>query len=120
MAPVSLAALFVLYERTAHGKSAAQLSARDVVELLRFYLSRRGDTVKEVLDDLVRHHASRREASIHHAKRRRHRRISATKQNLGSPETFQGTVVCNLFDASLEDIEKSRRNLVTVSKSGDG
>lgn len=79
MALVSLAGLFVLKERTAHGESAPLLSARDVVELLRFYLPRRGGTEKEVLDDLVRRHQLRREASINHAKRRRRRRISVTK-----------------------------------------
>lgn len=79
MALVSLAALFLLKERTARGESAALLSARDVVELLRFYLPRRSGTEKEVLDDLVRRHQLRREASINHAKRRRRRRIAVTK-----------------------------------------
>jgi len=79
MALVSLAMLFVLKERVAHGASAPLLSARDVVELLRFYLPRRGGTEKEVLDELVRRHEQRRQASINHAKRRRRRRKSVTK-----------------------------------------
>jgi SRSO17 transposase len=79
MALVSLAMLFVLKERIAHSQSAPPLSTRDVVELLRFYLPRRGGTEKEVLDDLVRRHHQRRQASISHANRRRRRRKSITK-----------------------------------------
>lgn len=79
MALVSLAMLFVLKERIAHASSAPLLSARDVVELLRFYLPRRGATEKEVLDELVRRHEQRRQASISHANRRRQRRNLVTK-----------------------------------------
>lgn len=79
MALVSLAMLFVLKERVSHAESAPLLSARDVVELLRFYLPRKGGTEKEVLDELVRRHEQRRQASIGHANRRRRRRNLVTK-----------------------------------------
>ena len=68
MALVSLAMLFLLKERVAHAETAPLLSARDIVELLAFYLPRRGGTEQEVLDDLVRRHRQRKRASISHAK----------------------------------------------------
>jgi SRSO17 transposase len=79
MALVSLAMLFVLKERVSHADSAPLLSTRDVVELLRFYLPRKGGTEQEVLDELVRRHEQRRQASIGHANRRRRRRNLVTK-----------------------------------------
>jgi len=68
MALVSLAMLFVLKERVAHAESAPLLSARDIVELLAFYLPRRGGSEREVLDDLVCRHHQRQRASASHAK----------------------------------------------------
>ncbi len=72
MAMVSLAMLFVLKERVSHAESAPLLSARDIVELLTFYLPRRGGTEQEVLDDLLRRHRQRHRAATSHA--RKHRR----------------------------------------------
>lgn len=74
MAMVSLAMLFVLKERVAHAESAPLLSARDIVELLAFYLPRRGGTEQEIIDDLFRRHEQRHRASVSHAKKHRRRR----------------------------------------------
>jgi SRSO17 transposase len=71
MALVSLAMLFVLKERVAHSESAPLLSARDIVELLEYYLPRRGGKEEEVVADLVRRHKQRLAASKSHAKRAR-------------------------------------------------
>jgi SRSO17 transposase len=49
MAMVALAMLFLLKERVEHEKSAPLLSARDIVELLAFYLPRRRRKEKETL-----------------------------------------------------------------------
>ena len=74
MALVALAMLFVLKERVSHAESAPLLSARDVVELLQFYLPRRGGTEDEVLGDLVHRHKQRERAYKNHVNRRRRRR----------------------------------------------
>ena len=75
MALVSLAMLFVLKERVAHSESAPLLSARDIVELLEYYLPRRGGKEEEVVADLVRRHKQRIAASKSHAKRQRKNRM---------------------------------------------
>ena len=71
MALVSLAMLFVLRERVAFQAEAPLLTTRDIVELLEFYIPRRGTTEKEVLHDLVARHTRRIQASKSHAKRGR-------------------------------------------------
>jgi SRSO17 transposase len=71
MALVSLAMLFVLKERVSHADSAPLLSARDVVELLEYYLPRRGAKEEEVLADLVARHQQRIAAAKSHAKSQR-------------------------------------------------
>jgi SRSO17 transposase len=70
MALVSLAMLFVLKERVGHADSAPLLSARDIVELLEYYLPRRGGQESEVIADLVSRHKQRLAAAKSHAKRR--------------------------------------------------
>lgn len=77
MAMVSLAMLFVLKERVAHSESAPLLSARDIVELLEYYLPRRGGKEEEVVADLVRRHEQRLAASKSHAKRHRNKRTQS-------------------------------------------
>ena len=74
MALVSLAMLFVLKERVAHSESAPLLSARDIVELLEYYLPRRGGKEEDVVADLIRRHEQRLAASKSHAKRQRQKR----------------------------------------------
>ena len=79
MALVSLAMLFTLKERIAHSESAPLLSARDVVELLEYYLPRRGGKEEEVVADLVRRHEQRIAAAKSHAKRQPKKHESLTK-----------------------------------------
>lgn len=69
MAMVSMAMLFVLKERISHVESAPLLSARDIVELLAYYLPRRGRKEKEVLGDLVRRHKQRQQSMAWHQKK---------------------------------------------------
>lgn len=73
MAMVSLAMLFVLKERISHAESVPLLSARDVVELLAYYIPRRGGTEQDVFDDLVTRHVQRLRAAKGHAQRQRQR-----------------------------------------------
>lgn len=73
LALVSLAMLFVLKERVSHAESVPLLSARDIVELLNYYLPRRGHTEEEVIQDLRRRHRQRQQASASHARSRRRR-----------------------------------------------
>ena len=70
MALVSMAMLFMLKERIGHAQSAPLLSARDIVELLEYYLPRRGAKEEEVIADLVTRHKQRIAASKSHAKSR--------------------------------------------------
>jgi SRSO17 transposase len=77
MALVSLAMLFVLKERVEHSEGAPLLSARDIVELLEYYLPRRGGTADEVVGDLIRRHTQRLKASEAHARRQRKSRSSS-------------------------------------------
>jgi SRSO17 transposase len=79
MALVSLAMLFVLKERVSHAESVPLLSARDVVELLEFYLPRRGGTEAEVLADLVERHNARIAAATSHERGRRRAAENVTK-----------------------------------------
>ena len=74
IALVSLAMLFVMKERIEHSDGAPLLSARDIVELLEYYIPRRGGTADEVIDDLVRRHGQRLKASETHARRQRKKR----------------------------------------------
>ncbi|HZM04245.1 MAG TPA: IS701 family transposase [Candidatus Saccharimonadales bacterium] len=74
MAMVALAMLFLLKERVEHEKSAPLLSARDIVELLAFYLPRRRRKEAEVISDLVRRHEQRRAATKSHARSQRRKR----------------------------------------------
>jgi len=70
MALVSMAMLFMLKERVAHAQSAPLLSARDIVELLEYYLPRRGSKEEEIIADLVERHRQRIAAAKSHAKNR--------------------------------------------------
>jgi SRSO17 transposase len=70
MALVSMAMLFMLKERVGHAESAPMLSARDIVELLEYYLPRRGNKEDEVIGDLVTRHKQRIAAAKSHAKHR--------------------------------------------------
>ena len=74
MAMVALAMLFLLKERVEHQESAPLLSARDIVELLAFYLPRRRRKEKEVMADLVRRHRQRPAAAKSHARSQRRKR----------------------------------------------
>jgi hypothetical protein len=74
MAMVSLAMLFVLKERIAHADTVPLLSTRDIVELLNYYLPRRGGTEEDVYNDLLRRHSQRTQASSSHARTQRRRR----------------------------------------------
>ena len=65
--------LFVLKERIAHSDSVPLLSTRDIVELLTYYLPRRGGTEEEVYHDLLRRHRQRNQAAINHASTQRKR-----------------------------------------------
>jgi SRSO17 transposase len=71
MALVSMAMLFVLKERISHAETAPLLSTRDIVELLAYYLPRRGQTEEEVIGDLVRRHKMREQAYRSHTVRHR-------------------------------------------------
>jgi SRSO17 transposase len=77
MAMVALAMLFLLKERVEHAESAPLLSARDIVELLAFYLPRRRRQEKEVVADLVRRHEQRVAAAKGHARRQRKKRMES-------------------------------------------
>jgi len=77
MAMVALAMLFLLKERVEHAESAPMLSARDIVELLAFYLPRRRRNEAEVISDLVRRHEQREAAANSHARRQRKKLLEA-------------------------------------------
>jgi SRSO17 transposase len=79
MAMVALAMLFVLKERVEHAESAPLLSARDIVELLAFYLPRRRRKESEVIADLVRRHEQRMAATRSHARSQRRKRRKQLK-----------------------------------------
>jgi len=68
MGMVALAMLFLLKERVEHEESAPMLSARDIVELLAFYLPRRRRKEAEVISDLVKRHEQRQAAARSHAR----------------------------------------------------
>lgn len=73
MALVCLAMLFVLKERILAEPHTPLLSARDVVELLAFYLPRRTRDPDEVLRALQHRHQQRARATKSYRKRRRKR-----------------------------------------------
>ena len=77
MAMVALAMLFLLKERVEHEESAPLLSARDIVELLAFYLPRRRRKEKEVIADLVRRHQQRQAAAKSHARSQQKKRLES-------------------------------------------
>jgi len=77
MALVALAMLFILKERVKHAESAPLLSARDIVELLAFYLPRRRRKEEEVVSDLVRRHEQRQAAAKSHARRQQKKRLES-------------------------------------------
>jgi SRSO17 transposase len=77
MAMIALAMLFLLKERVGHEESAPLLSARDIVELLAFYLPRRRRKEEEVISDLVRRHQQRQAATNGHARRQRKKRLES-------------------------------------------
>jgi SRSO17 transposase len=77
MAMVALAMLFLLKERVEHEASAPLLSARDIVELLAFYLPRRRRKEKEVISDLVRRHRQGQAAAKSHARRQQKKRLES-------------------------------------------
>ena len=79
MALVALAMLFILKERVEHETSAPLLSARDIVELLAFYLPRRRRKEEEVVADLVRRHEQRQAATKSHARSQKKRLKIVTK-----------------------------------------
>jgi SRSO17 transposase len=71
MALVCLAMLFVLKERILAEPHTPLLSARDVVELLAFYLPRRSRDPDEILRTLQHRHQQRARATKSYRKRRR-------------------------------------------------
>jgi SRSO17 transposase len=71
IALVCLAMLFVLKERLLAEPHAPLLSARDVVELLAYYLPRRSRDPDEVLRSLHARHAKRAKATASYRKKRR-------------------------------------------------
>jgi SRSO17 transposase len=77
MAMVALAMLFLLKERVEHEQSAPLLSARDIVELLAFYLPRRRRNEEEVISDLVKRHRQRQAAAKDHARRQQKKRLES-------------------------------------------
>src|SRR5271156_2218834 len=77
MAMIALAMLFLLKERVEHEASAPLLSARDIVELLAFYLPRRRRKEEEVISDLVRRHRQRQAATNSHARRQQKKRLES-------------------------------------------
>jgi len=77
MALVALAMLFILKERVEHEESAPLLSARDIVELLTFYLPRRRRKEEEVISDLVRRHKQRQAATKGHARSQQKKRLKS-------------------------------------------
>jgi SRSO17 transposase len=77
MAMVALAMLFLLKERVEHETSAPLLSARDIVELLAFYLPRRRRREKDVITDLVRRHEQRLAATKSHARSQKRKRLKS-------------------------------------------
>jgi SRSO17 transposase len=77
MALVALAMLFILKERVEHEESAPLLSARDIVELLAFYLPRRRRKEEEVISDLVRRHEQRQAATKSHARSQQNKRLDS-------------------------------------------
>jgi len=77
MAMIALAMLFLLKERVEHEASAPMLSARDIVELLAFYLPRRRRNEEEVISDLVKRHRQRQSAAKSHARRQQKMRLES-------------------------------------------
>ena len=77
MAMIALARLFLLKERVEHEASAPMWSARDIVELLAFYLPRRRRNEEEVISDLVRRHRQRQTAAMSHARRQQKKRVES-------------------------------------------
>ena len=77
MAMIALAMLFLLKERVEHEASAPMLRARDIVELLAFYLPRRRRKEKEVMADLVRRHEKRLAAAKSHARSQQRKRLES-------------------------------------------
>jgi SRSO17 transposase len=77
MALVALAMLFILKERVEHEESAPLLSARDIVELLAFYLPRRRRKEEEVISDLMRRHEQRQAATKSHARSQQKKRLES-------------------------------------------
>ena len=71
MALVCLAMLFVLKERLLAEPETPLLSARDVVELLAYYLPRRNRDPDEVLRSLQSRHVKRAKAMESFRKKRR-------------------------------------------------
>lgn len=71
MALVCMALLFTTRERLANTDKVPLLSARDVVELLDFYLPRRERTEKEVMRQMKLRHKRRTQAIKSHTKRTR-------------------------------------------------
>jgi SRSO17 transposase len=71
MAMVSLAQLFTVKERIAVADEVPLLSARDIVELLDYYLPRRERTEAEVFRQMADRHRRRAQAIKSHAKHQR-------------------------------------------------
>jgi SRSO17 transposase len=69
MALVCLAMLFLLKERITAVDHTPLLSARDIVELLAFYLPRRNRDPEEILNRLRTRHAQRQRSIDHHRRR---------------------------------------------------
>jgi prophage antirepressor-like protein len=81
MALVCLALLFVMKERMAAQAQVPLLSARDVVELLDYYLPRPKMDEQELFARLKQRHEQRKQAMEAHKKR--------TRRRVGSKETTQ-------------------------------
>jgi len=62
MAMVMLAQLFLLKERRVHMLEVELLSCNDVVELLNVFMPRRDTNAEQVLENIMRRHAKRRQA----------------------------------------------------------
>ena len=77
MAMSTLAMLFLLKERVEHEASAPMLSARDIVELLAFYLPRRRRNEEEVISDLLKRHRQRQAGAKSHARRQQKKRLES-------------------------------------------
>jgi SRSO17 transposase len=81
MALVCLAMLFVLKERLYNAASQPLLSARDIVELLCFYLPRRERSESEIFRQMQARHAARQRDIDNRRRRQRLKKISINQKH---------------------------------------